>query len=111
MPKPRRLSRRAGIVSEPKHTPGPWTLASCSHGGLILRRGDAIGRDTHIQSSLQVLPEADAHLIAAAPDLLEALKAMLSEYGDVGDESILEEDEPNHPVIVAHRAIAKAEGR
>lgn len=89
-------------MSEQKHTPGPWTLAPCSHGGLILRRGDAIGRDTHIQSSLQILPEADAHLIAAAPDLLQACKVAFvalaaPEWGEVQDQ--------------IRAAIAKAEGR
>lgn len=50
------------------HTPGPWGLKPCSHGGLILLR------DGITQSHLQIAPEADARLIAAAPDLLAALE-------------------------------------
>lgn len=66
------------MSEQPKHTPGPWKLHPCSNGGLLLRRGDQMGRNTHIQSSLQILPEADAHLIAAAPELLEAAKTVLA---------------------------------
>jgi hypothetical protein len=61
------------------HTPGPWRLEPCSHGGKILRRGDedAPLMARHPQGGLQIVPEADAHLIAAAPELLEALREAL----------------------------------
>lgn len=84
------------------HTPGPWTLNGCSNGGAILRRGEALGERTHIQSHLQILPVEDAQLIAAAPDLLAAARAALNdrmykEWPQVAD------------LLIA--AIAKAEGR
>jgi hypothetical protein len=58
------------------HTPGPWTTEPCSNGGLILRRGG--GLEEHRQPFLQVLPEADARLIAAAPEMLATLKRLLT---------------------------------
>lgn len=54
-------------------TPGPWRTQECSAGGLILLR------DCRYQTHLQVVPEADAALIAAAvnalPALLDAVEA------------------------------------
>lgn len=55
------------------HTKGPWELAPCSNGGFILRRGDTHGKNKHPQSHLQIVPEGDARLIAAAPYLLDAI--------------------------------------
>ena len=52
-----------------KHTPGPWSSRPCSNGGRILFRGES-----HIQSHLQVFPEADARIMAAAPRMFEALE-------------------------------------
>lgn len=65
-----------------KHTPGPWHIAypyQTAGWGLCVRSSSRIlvrvvGRD-------QSQKEADARLIAAAPELLEALKAMLDYYG------------------------------
>ena len=56
-----------------KHTPGPWRVSPCSNGGLILIRADG-KHGAHPQTHLQILPEEDAKLIAAAPELLEALR-------------------------------------
>ena len=64
------------VSSTASHTPGPWTLEQCSHGGLILVRGGY----THPQPMLQIVPKADARLIAAAPEMLAALQAVLSEW-------------------------------
>lgn len=62
-----------------EHTKGPWKLMPCSNGGMLLIRGDekAPVSERHIQSHIQILPVADAYLIAAAPDLLFALKVAL----------------------------------
>lgn len=48
--------------------------------------------------------EANARLIAAAPDLLAALKAMLNRYGDKTEHPFCDAS------ISARAAIAKAEG-
>jgi hypothetical protein len=87
------------------HTPGPWTVEPCTHGGLLLRRGDQIGPGTHVQSSLQILPVEDAHLIAAAPELLSSLR-------DAYEELQLHGVGPQCDGMKAiAAAIAKAEGR
>ena len=56
-----------------KHTPGPWRTQPCPAGGLVLLRGDG-----HTQQPLQVVPAADAELMADAPALLDALEALCS---------------------------------
>jgi len=76
-----------------QHTPGPWTAN---------RR--------YVETKDQTICEIfggnreDARLIAAAPDLLGALKAMLTHMG-------MDEDEWNKPTFAqARAAIAKATG-
>lgn len=53
-----------------RHTPGPWEVADHSAGYVIIRRDWPLGRSVGT-----VHDELDARLIAAAPDLLEALIA------------------------------------
>lgn len=71
----------------PTHTPGPWSydpMTGCIHGGAatILRPAG--------------LSPADGHLLAAAPDLLDALQEAIELivywHGDM-----LTEHERNHP--------------
>jgi len=64
------------------HTKGPWKVYFTKDGGKIIGIGDAEGAgvtDPHfgLWSSGEE-QEANARLIAAAPDLLEACKAALS---------------------------------
>lgn len=93
------------------HTPGPWT---CFFKHKYNEWHVAIPLPN---SSIRLAlfddgvpgenPEADARLIAAAPELLEALKDLLSDTQhsthDCGDEEWC-------PVIKARAAIAKAQG-
>ncbi len=62
-------------MSETKHTPGPWRVYSTVIGGEPVHRvdGQRGGKPINWRPTL-----ADAHLIAAAPDMLEALEAILS---------------------------------
>ena len=80
-----------------RHTPGPW---AADNG--IIRRADGCGIAimTNVQSDDELGPEreADARLIAAAPELLEALKR-------VSGFSVTPDD-----INSARDAIAKAEG-
>lgn len=97
-----------------KHTPGPWAIT----------RSDASGRPYQIRSlgakdgpgaivdvtrwaflNMPSSPEAEANarLIAAAPDMLAALKALADEYNDPA----LESEGPAYRSAIA--AIAKAE--
>lgn len=64
------------------HTPGPWTAVRGSHGWRVeAQQGETtvaqtfLPRDPLIQNvrAAQAMEEANAHLIAAAPALLEAL--------------------------------------
>jgi len=61
------------------HTPGPWTLATAHDARVILvndRNGNAVGELVYSDTR----NPADARLIAAAPDLLAALRTMMREY-------------------------------
>jgi hypothetical protein len=65
-----------------KHTPGPWEFGVRKNRTIWLSLGDPRGAP-HYQGDL-VASEADARLIAAAPDLLEACR-LFAAY-DAGDE-------------------------
>lgn len=64
-----------------KHTAGPWSVGKCKSSGgyLVLGPADDIVADVGATSVLWANCaelKANAHLIAAAPDLLEACKAL-----------------------------------
>jgi len=71
-----------------KHTPGPWTAKFFRNTGLEVR-----GQDTRlvyeITEPLDAEDGANAHLIAAAPEMLEALEKaadlISAEYCSHGD--------------------------
>lgn len=90
-----------------KHTPGPWVKDR--HGQLRSPQGKQVGvwdaGIAWVQRDEE--SEANARLIAAAPDLLEALKQAVDreEYGKE------EGDEVPQWLLDARAAIAKAEGR
>lgn len=80
------------------HTPGPWALGfdsttSLGQCHLISSRVGGWHDVAHVA-------EANARLIAAAPELLAALKRLLSHY-----------DVPCEACNFAHDVIAKAEGK
>jgi hypothetical protein len=60
-----------------KHTPGPWYVSRYESNGDDLLSVDS--EDRHITLHTYELPEdlANAHLIKAAPDMLDALKAII----------------------------------
>lgn len=87
-----------------KHTPGPWEheVHELSEGFSAIvygSNGQRIGTDH--------LSEANARLIAAAPDLLAALRDMVGQH-DLNPERLLS---AMHLWDAARAAIAKAEGR
>lgn len=74
-------------MSKPKPTPGPWTVegpvvSSKSPSRHVLSKG--FGYPAHAFGGSEAEVEANAHLIAAAPDLLKQLEQVLSsiESGD-----------------------------
>ncbi len=89
-----------------KHTPGPWEV---DHDAIYCAgSGDTIAEIDFARDEYS----ANARLIAASPDLLEALEAMvadcvaLAESVDAG----FWDAEKHAPVIKARTAIAKAKG-
>lgn len=101
-----------------KHTPGPWhinTAGSASRGEPFkiteiyvyapdTQDDTAICADV-IDPVTQEPSEANARLIAAAPDLLEALQTIVKSLSDQDDEGMIEHAEP---MIRARAAIQKA---
>lgn len=92
-----------------QHTPGPWNFYDDSNDGKtnrieIVAIGKTVARIYHS------VPEEDlpnARLIAAAPDLLEALQDIVKSLVDQDDEGMIEHAQQ---MIIARAAIAKATG-
>lgn len=96
-------------MSESKHTKGPWIAKKASHGPVDIF--DSMGRDVVTVYGGGVgleFQEANARLIAAAPEMYEALKLAL-EYWEHRQQRY----KNRSPVWVqnARAALAKSEGR
>lgn len=95
-------------MSEQSHTPGPWEIERYSDGLIqIVGNVRAVSdHEEHVTTVVEAVTrgdEANARLIAAAPELLEALRACVSRITDeVADAEFLDEVEQ------ARAAIAKA---
>jgi hypothetical protein len=91
-----------------KHTPGPWLFEPAPHGAFdICKDPNSLGRymviatrGPHDVRAAEM--HANARLIAAAPDLLEALQGLLVAV----QRSVCEGSGPAQEA--AHAAIAKA---
>ena len=83
-----------------KHTPGPWAIRN---GVQIRSERDQIAK---VWMMRQGEGKANARLIAAAPELLEALKTLVHEVSSQPGSLDAFEDEINAAVAV----IVKAEG-
>ncbi len=70
-----------------KHTPGPWIVSDSSEGLCItMEHGVRIAELYGVPSGrAPETPEANARLIAAAPELLEALRLMLIPVDALGN--------------------------
>ncbi len=99
-----------------KHTPGPWLVASRSythghtgasgiHFWVVDSQGNALPCDT--RSSKNAEPYANAKIIAAAPDMLDALKIARDAMArmDCGSGTRM-----GDALEQVEKAIAKAEG-
>ena len=107
-----------------KHTPGPWRSEPCYRSGYTVWGGtDAVPVcvvDTQDDEGRfgTIKNEADARLIAAAPDLLSFAKLVLRglESGVVRAKPVIDVDPDAEQVdmrplaTIARAAIAKAEG-
>jgi len=111
-------------VSKPKHTPGPWEMGGECSICTTFDRECAIypptaGPDEYqyggpiaiVSISSDSGDEANAHLIAAAPDLLAALQGLVD---DITDRFDMKSPSTNpgitNAICVARAAIAKATG-
>lgn len=83
------------------HTPGPWTISGAS---TIKTLG---GNKTYIASIAKNDRPANAHLIAAAPDLLKALNALERQ---VLQNNIRGDEWMDEALELTRAAIAKAKG-
>ena len=86
-----------------KHSPAPWGLRKSDSGAWAAVGHAGIWIATTLRKQFPSEDEANARLIAAAPELLEALKAALS----LIEIAIPFDGEVNRMV---RNAIAKAEG-
>lgn len=96
-------------MTDTKHTPGPWTYTRNEHGApgapiLFISCGDG-NHPAHETRSYEERV-ANARLMAAAPDLLEALLLIERKYGSLADYADLPADK--NALVKARAAIAKA---
>ncbi|MFT8896306.1 MAG: hypothetical protein ABF968_05005 [Acetobacter sp.] len=116
-------------MSETKFTPGPW-IAFKGAGWCIsrpnARMAHMVGMRAHFsmvsaENDDEKEAQANAHLIAAAPDLYEALKGLIKILSDRGVEldcmssptpliKLLNTEEEEAVVEMANSALAKARG-
>jgi hypothetical protein len=89
-----------------KHTPGPWRVTAKINTNIIRQARQDDGFDDYIASTWGGPHEANARLIAAAPDLLAALIAALE---DIEEYRIDANCTPSSIELVI-AAIAKATG-
>lgn len=106
-----------------KHAQSPWSVGEQNgHCGISVngREGDCVATvylgmvTSKVRRGAEhfALPEnqeavANAHLIAAAPDLLAAMQTFVKYLADTDEEGLIEHVEP---MIAARAAIAKAGG-
>lgn len=89
---------------ETSHTPGPWEVFETHTGHYVL---DSAEQAVVCQIEWCLEAEANARLIASAPELLDALKRLCAKFG-VDDDGWPRD---GTELREARSAIAKAEGR
>ena len=98
-----------------KHTPGPWKAEIAEYPSIYAPdlHNAWIAFTARVRSPEE--RQANAHLLAAAPDMAEALQAAMDLIDAIGDEACDRlgytplHDDPRHQQI--ENAIAKAGGR
>ncbi len=85
-----------------KHTPGPWQVVKNGHETYI---GDIN------QNAIQLMNEANANIMASAPELLEALKIAEKRIIDLTEMNYASKEASSETLGIIKQAIAKAEGK
>lgn len=99
-----------------KHTPAPWAVVERQRKLWVLTNPDSNPFTGQVIAQQTTCPDwiANAHLIAAAPELLQSLHELLTicRYKcSPSDEVLLPNGKSNHRAIVdATAAVEKAEG-
>lgn len=88
--------------TEPKHTPGPWNYQALAGKHDFAVYADADGKNLALVCGFY---EANARLIAAAPDLLAACRRLVTGHAE-NSEAIISQAH-----AMARAAIAAAEGK
>lgn len=112
-------------MSEAKHTPGPWMMPHFADDSATCNCTSVLSDSQHGMGCIATVPHGDenepleiakanARLIAAAPDLLEALKDLLTITIDlrakVAAAGVATSFAELEAITYAETAIAKAEG-
>ena len=98
---------------QPTHTPGPWHLSDETNPLITNDSGSVDVAQVFMYSegtvgSLRPNAYADARLLAAAPELLDAMREMLHQFAD--HEQYDEDGHDTAAINKARAAIAKATG-
>jgi len=106
------------VASASRHTPGPWFANTMSDGSILIH--PRVGISVMAFTPRKAFPEdiPNARLIAAAPELLEALRTAANTLAWAAQEAEARKSLPKaviggirHHASQARTAIAKAEGR
>jgi hypothetical protein len=92
-------------------TPGPWRLSTLDLADIVTDghpRVYVATTDPARGDIPDAVVEANVRLIAAAPDLYEACRALVAGFG-LGPDMEDKDDDPD--IVQGRAAIAKAEGR
>ncbi len=90
-----------------RHTPGPWAYDGVS--AIRTADGEPIA-ELEIENAVDDRIDADAYLIAAAPDLLAALKRFRTKVYNAAIGSGMDDEWATEACSLADAAIDKAEG-
>ena len=105
-----RTSGGKGLDMSDRHTPGPWRIEGESGDSPYIAGAMPSGEPDHVCQIIET-PDGEDHanaaLIAAAPELLQALRALLDQHMAGVDLSVRD----RHEWCRAAAAIAKAEGK
>ena len=90
-------------------TPGPWKRSDSSACIVDSESGEICQVDLYHEFERDVR-EANARLIAAAPELLEACKQLVAFIEEIPEDDVPVTNDEDEMMIKVHNAITKARG-